>query len=1180
MAQVTNVGAIVYTVTSDTAELLSGGKEATKVLDGLDKSFSNTDKSAKVMHAQMTKTAAAVQQVAREANVANSALGGLSKMIGGFVTLQAANGLIHMAEAYNEMAERVRMASASQAEYEMVQSRLLTTANNTYRSMAEAQEVYILTADSLRAMGYSTAQALDITDSLSYAFVKNATTVDRAQGAIRAYTSVIMKGRVEADAWATIVSATPSIIGDIATATGKTREEIRKMGAEGKLTAAQLNEGLRQSLDANRDAAAGMATTVKDAFTALRNNLSAFVGEANSASGATGVMAKAILLLGENLQAVVNVLAVAGAGALARYVAQLGIKTVATMRDIAATRALAAEELRLAQAAVATTGAMATNANTITAAAAGHAAATNAINAHAAAQTRLAAAQRAASAAGLGIVGLLGGPVGLITLAASVAAGMYLMSDTTKKATASLEGMNGTLDSVRAKIEDMTASQRAAAQLAASTAQEDAVKRLDKAYADLSRGSLADGTAQVAKWRAANSQAIGQLIYQVQAGTISVKEFDAQMVAMIQSYAKANGRSAEWTKQMIEQVAAASDAAKTHRDATTTLNNVAQANREVDLAARGAAAAQAGLNGALAQTTDAGQKAIAGLQRQIALYGKAGQAAGMLYDIQQARQGKGEMSNFSGKELDDLEKYAKTLGKLEGGKTVGKLADAQAYYQGLVSANATALAKIDSEEQKALLENKKKRAEDAANAAIYAKAEIEIRKKAARERAALEEQNTQDIATFNIQMMTSQEAKIVAIREEAIRRADAAVRAGTKTTEQAERDKKLAVETSLREQAALSEQVQQQIADNTIAITTSEIGKIEMGYAEAYRRINAQVEAGAKTFAQGEQEKVAAYIAAQAAMRNALTNLDPAANENMRFQAELDGLRKLNDAKLIENQRYLELKTAAETTHETNMLALREEIFRRQGEWNNLTMNSIETLGSVGKTQLMGLLEGTTSATDAARALGRAVLDEVVSSFFKMGIAQVKAWVMGQTAQAAAAAGYVASVTGQVAAQTALAAQAAFASTAAIPIVGPAMAPGVAAAAGAAAAALGAPAVAAASASFAGGRQYGGPGAAGKMYRINETGAPEVFNAANGQQYALPNTRGEFISNKDATSGAAAAVNVNVTLVENAERAGQVETSQAPDGGLDVTAFVSDIRRGGDRANALEATYGLVRRGK
>jgi len=43
----------------------------------------------------------------------------------------------------------------------------------------------------------------------------------------------------------------------------------------------------------------------------------------------------------------------------------------------------------------------------------------------------------------------------------------------------------------------------------------------------------------------------------------------------------------------------------------------------------------------------------------------------------------------------------------------------------------------------------------------------------------------------------------------------------------------------------------------------------------------------------------------------------------------------------------------------------------------------------------------------------------------------------------------------------------------------------------------------------AGGRQYGGPVSAGEMYRVNESGRPEMFTAANGAQYMMPTANGD-----------------------------------------------------------------------
>lgn len=54
--------------------------------------------------------------------------------------------------------------------------------------------------------------------------------------------------------------------------------------------------------------------------------------------------------------------------------------------------------------------------------------------------------------------------------------------------------------------------------------------------------------------------------------------------------------------------------------------------------------------------------------------------------------------------------------------------------------------------------------------------------------------------------------------------------------------------------------------------------------------------------------------------------------------------------------------------------------------------------------------------------------------------------------------------------------------------------------------------------SYGGGKLYGGTVQSGTMYPVNENGAPELFQSGN-KQYLMPNSRGEVISNKDATYG-------------------------------------------------------------
>ncbi|WP_081884631.1 tape measure protein [Pseudomonas sp. AAC] len=227
---------------------------------------------------------------------------GLGKAFGALAAAISVRAIIAASDQYGQMAARIRMASSSTEEYTKVQARLLQTANATYRPLNEAQEVYIRTADAIRTLGYNTDDALDITDSFSFLLVTNAASADKASSAIDAYSKAIQTGKIESDGWQSILAAMPTIVNDLAAATGRSTADIRKLGIEGKLSLAALNEALRRSRDSNEELAASMETSVADSTTALSNSFQVFVGKVNETSKASAILTGNIGELAETLQ--------------------------------------------------------------------------------------------------------------------------------------------------------------------------------------------------------------------------------------------------------------------------------------------------------------------------------------------------------------------------------------------------------------------------------------------------------------------------------------------------------------------------------------------------------------------------------------------------------------------------------------------------------------------------------------------------------------------------------------------------------------------------------------------------------------------------------------------------------------------------------------------------------------
>ncbi|MFU2566761.1 tape measure protein [Pseudomonas aeruginosa] len=826
-----NVGSIYYTVEADTSSLVNGANAADRSLDSMQGSMQRTDATAGKLQTRMTRVAGAVRQANQQIGAQTSAYSGLTRVVAAYLSLRTLQSVIELSDQYGQMASRIRNATSSAEEYAMVQERLLQTANGTFRALSEAQEVYLATADTLRDLGYTTSDVLDITDSFSYALVRDAARADQATTAMDAWSKALMKNKVEADGWASIMAATPSIVEGIAEATGRTQAEIRQLGASGKLSVEALNEGLRRTRDENKALADEMETSVADSFTKLRNSMTVFIGKVNESSGASQILTSNIAELADALQ---------------------DPETIRAAQELAA-----------------------------------------------------------------GVVGALNQIIA---------------------------GAKETVRIVKWAAEGIAAALHGAAS-------DDIVRLEDQlnTYQEMLANPL----------KRLRIGGKGQAV-----ALFSEDEIKANIAA---------------TQALIDQFYKDQE-----KKPPVVVPNVAPPS---------------------------------------------------------------------------------TQGK-SGGKT------------GTVNAEAAATTgtKKLTEAQKAA-------------------------KKAAQELAQAQKENIDTIASLG------QQLALVGLKGKDLMQTQA--------------------ELQLNEYAT-PEQV-------------------------------AQVRALAAALYEAQQVE---------ANKQLLGQMDPIAGEDQRYQTELENLKKLNEAKLLEDQRYLELKAQAEQQHDATIKQLEEERFRRQAAGNEMIMATLDQVQQAGTNALTGLITGASNGADAMRQLAGAMLNQVVGALVKVGIEQAKNFIMGQAQQAAAAT--TAAATGAAMAS----AYAPAAAAASVASFGGAATAGLTAMAAAIPAMLG---------MFAGGRQYGGPVGAGGMYRINENGAPEVFQAANGRQYMLPNTRGEVISNGDAS--AQGSPQISLQIINNGP---PVSATAAMDGNnLRVTLdaveqdFANKVSSGqGLYPKAIEGAYGFKRAGR
>lgn len=490
-----NVGNIEYTVSVETQQSITAAQQFDKQMDQVQDSARKTDRELGKLDTGFSKLATAIK---------------------GVIAVSALRSMAGMVQQYQEMSERVRDATDSVAEFEMVQARLQATSNGTYRALSEAQEVYIQSSRALKNMGYETSEALDVVDSLSYAFVRNATSSDKAQSAMTALVRATNRGTVLTDHWASLLIAVPTILDDISAATGMTAAEISALGYAGELTADMLTEGLRKSLDANKAAADGMANSLTDAGVRMKEAITGVLFALEQQTGGlqaftNGIIAAADAMIefgsdGDRMAQFLQLaeLSVASLAAVmaGRLVASLSSSTKELYANTIAARAKAAAELQAAQTAVVLAAQNLIQAQTAARAAVGMghqaqaaAALTAAENAATAATARLTAAQSAmagafsvaATAAGVlrTALAFLGGPAGIILL---VGAAFLTMGRNAKTSAGELDNLGDTIEELGQK----TLEYRKVQLEEALREQEEAAAKAERKFKDMER-QIAEG---------------------------------------------------------------------------------------------------------------------------------------------------------------------------------------------------------------------------------------------------------------------------------------------------------------------------------------------------------------------------------------------------------------------------------------------------------------------------------------------------------------------------------------------------------------------------------------------------------------------------------------------------------------------------------------------------------------
>ena len=265
---------------------------------------------------QITETGArrvkrSIEDIGDSASGTERALSLLKRALGALGVAAFLRSLVQTADAFTNMQNQLRLVTTSQAQLAVVTDELFAISQRTRASMEGTAEVYAKVARNANTLGLSQVEVLGFTESLNQAIALSGSTAQQAEAGIRQLGQAIGSGALRGDELNSILENTSEVAAVIAKGMGVPIGQIRKLGAEGKITADKIVESFAKAREELAERFAKTVPTVAQSVQVLQNAWTKFIGELDSSTGITRTIAQGIIWIANNMETLARIAAVA-----------------------------------------------------------------------------------------------------------------------------------------------------------------------------------------------------------------------------------------------------------------------------------------------------------------------------------------------------------------------------------------------------------------------------------------------------------------------------------------------------------------------------------------------------------------------------------------------------------------------------------------------------------------------------------------------------------------------------------------------------------------------------------------------------------------------------------------------------------------------------------------------------
>ena len=204
---------------------------------------------------------------------------------------------LELGNTYQSLQNRIKLVTDSSAELIKVQEDLFQISQRTRGGFEETVTLYSKLALNSKNLGLQTSELAEITENVNKVIAIAGVNSIQASSGILQLSQAFASGRLQGDEFRSISENIPPLLDIFAKELGVTRGELKKLGAEGKITSEIIATALLKETKNINEQFSQLSPTIGQAGTVLQNSFLNLTGKILENSGALEALSNTIILV-------------------------------------------------------------------------------------------------------------------------------------------------------------------------------------------------------------------------------------------------------------------------------------------------------------------------------------------------------------------------------------------------------------------------------------------------------------------------------------------------------------------------------------------------------------------------------------------------------------------------------------------------------------------------------------------------------------------------------------------------------------------------------------------------------------------------------------------------------------------------------------------------------------------